>query len=164
MEQGRGNQVAQIIKLPLKLYENTITLLLGEAGDEQDEDELATSDEESESGSESDEREEQGRAERESKMLSVDIDLGLTPWQNATQYYEHKKAASEKEQRTVQSSTMALKSHEKKVTADLKRNLKQEKQVLRQARTPFWFEKFIFFISSEGYLVLGYVHSHLTLN
>ncbi|KAJ5151244.1 uncharacterized protein N7482_010496 [Penicillium canariense] len=155
MEQGRGNPVAQIIKLPLKLYENTVTLLLGEAGDEdEDEEELASGDE-SDSDSESEEWELQQRAAATSRLLSIDIDLGQTPWANASQYYDQKKQASEKQQRTAQSSTKALKSHEKKVTADLKKSLKQEKQVLRQARVPFWFEKFIFFISSEGYLVLG---------
>ncbi|KAJ5815691.1 hypothetical protein N7474_007468 [Penicillium riverlandense] len=154
MEQGRGNPVAQSIKLPLKLYENTVTLLLGEVGQEEDEDELASSDESESESDDDDEREEQ-RRETESRMLSIDIDLGLTPWANATQYYEQKKVASQKQQRTAQSSEKALKSHEKKVTTDLKRSLKQEKQVLRQARTPFWFEKFIFFISSEGYLILG---------
>lgn len=159
MEQGRGNPVAQIIKLPLKLYENTVTLLLAEAGDDEEDDEeeeLASSDE-SESDSESEAREEQRRADATSKLLSIDIDLGLTPWANASQYYDQKKQASEKQQRTAQSSSKALKSHEKKVTADLKKSLKQEKQVLRQARVPFWFEKFVFFISSEGYLVIGYV-------
>lgn len=155
MEQGRGNPVAQIIKLPLKLHENTITLLLGEAGDDEEEEEEMESSDESDSDSETEAREQQKRADTNSRRLSIDIDLGLTPWANATQYYEQKKHASEKQQRTVQSSTKALKSHEKKVTADLKKNLKQEKQVLRQARVPFWFEKFIFFISSEGYLVLG---------
>ncbi|KAJ5676201.1 hypothetical protein N7462_009098 [Penicillium macrosclerotiorum] len=157
MEQSRGNPVAQIIKLPLKLYENTVTLLLGEANDEEEEDEdLASGDEsDSESNSETEEQQEQQRTDATSSQLSIDIDLGLTPWANASQYYEQKKQASEKQQKTVQSSTKALKSHEKKVTADLKRNLKQEKQVLRQARVPFWFEKFVFFLSSEGYLVLG---------
>ncbi|EPS29382.1 hypothetical protein PDE_04331 [Penicillium oxalicum 114-2] len=157
MEQGRGNPVAQVIKLPLKLYENTITLLLAEAGDEdedEDEEELASSDE-SESDSESEARDEQRRADASSKLLTIDIDLGLSPWANASQYFDQKKQASEKQQRTAQSSTKALKSHEKKVTADLKKSLKQEKQVLRQAREPFWFEKFVFFISSEGYLVIG---------
>ncbi|CAG8895169.1 unnamed protein product [Penicillium salamii] len=159
MEQGRGNPVAQIIKLPLKLYENTVTLLLGEAGDDE-EDEDENEDEgysgSEESDSESDNEEEQKkRADRESKQLTIDIDLGLSPWANASQYYDQKKQASEKEQRTTQSSAMALKSHEKKVTTDLKKGLKKEKQVLRQSRTPFWFEKFIFFISSEGYLVIG---------
>jgi predicted ribosome quality control (RQC) complex YloA/Tae2 family protein len=159
MEQGRGNPVAQIIKLPLKLYENTVTLLLAEAGDDEDDDEeeeLESSDE-SESDSENEKREEQRRADATSKLLTIDIDLGLTPWANASQYYDQKKQASEKQQRTAQSSSKALKSHEKKVTADLKKSLKQEKQVLRQARVPFWFEKFVFFISSEGYLVIGYV-------
>ncbi|RHZ61530.1 putative DUF814 domain protein [Aspergillus thermomutatus] len=152
MEQGRGNPVARVIKLPLKLYENTITLVLGEASEEQDEaDELFSSDE-SEEESES---EEQEAARKAPEMLTIDIDLGLSPWANATQYYEQKKMAAVKEQKTAQSSTKALKSHEKKVTEDLKRSLKQEKQVLRPARKPFWFEKFLFFISSEGYLVLG---------
>lgn len=153
MEQGRGNPVARIIKLPLKLYENTITLVLGEASEEQDAaDDLFWDESEEES-----ESEEQEAARKASEMLTIDIDLGLSPWANATQYYEQKKIAAVKEQKTAQSSTKALKSHEKKVTEDLKRSLKQEKQVLRPARKPFWFEKFLFFISSEGYLVLGYV-------
>ncbi|KAE8151160.1 telomere recombination-domain-containing protein [Aspergillus avenaceus] len=153
MEQSRGNPVARTIKLPLKLYENTITLLLGEAGDEQDEGEELFSSDESE---ESDDEQEGGEnTQQASTVLTIDIDLGLSPWANATQYYDQKKMAAVKEQRTAQSSTKALKSHEKKVTADLKRGLKQEKQVLRQTRQPFWFEKFLFFVSSEGYLVLG---------
>ncbi|KAJ5750563.1 hypothetical protein N7533_007591 [Penicillium manginii] len=156
MEQARGNPVAQIIKLPLKLYENTVTLLLGEEEEEEEEEDAESTDESgSDSDSEDEQQEQQRRADAASRMLKIDIDLGLTPWANASQYYDQKKTASEKEQRTVQSSTKALKSHEKKVTADLKKGLKQEKAVLRQARVPFWFEKFVFFISSEGYLVLG---------
>lgn len=156
MEQSRGNPVAHIIKLPLKLHENTVTLLLGEAGDDEDEnDEELSSDDESDSDPENDEEEKDRRADRESKQLTIDIDLGITPWANASQYYDQKKQASEKEQRTTQSSAMALKSQEKKVTADLKKGLKKEKQVLRQSRVPFWFEKFTFFVSSEGYLVIG---------
>ncbi|KAL4896872.1 telomere recombination-domain-containing protein [Aspergillus ambiguus] len=151
MEQGRGNPVARIIKLPLKLHENTITLLLGEAGEEQDEaEELFSESEESE-----DEEETPQTVSNKPEILAIDVDLGLSPWANATQYYEQKKMAAVKEQRTAQSSTKALKSHEKKVTQDLKKSLKQEKQVLRPARKPFWFEKFLFFVSSEGYLVLG---------
>ncbi|KAF7587552.1 hypothetical protein BBP40_007063 [Aspergillus hancockii] len=153
MEQSRGNPVARLIKLPLKLYENTITLLLGEAGDEEDEgDELFSSDESEDS---EDEQEAGEDSQQASTVLTIDIDLGLSPWANATQYYEQKKVAAVKEQRTAQSSTKALKSHEKKVTQDLKRGMKQEKQALRQTRQPFWFEKFLFFISSEGYLILG---------
>ncbi|KAL2872552.1 putative DUF814 domain protein [Aspergillus lucknowensis] len=154
MEQSRGNPVARTIKLPLKLYENTITLLLREIGDEGDEvEELFSSDESTES--EDDEDEEPTDVQRSSEALTIDIDLGLSPWANATQYYDQKRVAAEKAERTTQSSSKALKSHERKVKDDLKRSLKQEKQVLRPSRNPFWFEKFLFFISSEGYLVLG---------
>ncbi|KAL4812347.1 hypothetical protein BDW67DRAFT_188781 [Aspergillus spinulosporus] len=154
MEQKRGNPVASIIKLPLKLHENTITLLLREAGDEGYEvEELFSSDK----SGDSDEEEGKGAASPQKKPegLTIDIDLGLSPWANASQYYEQKKVAAVKAEKTTQSSAKALKSHERKVKDDLKRNLKQEKQVLRPARKPFWFEKFLFFISSEGYLVLG---------
>ncbi|KAL2829842.1 telomere recombination-domain-containing protein [Aspergillus pseudoustus] len=154
MEQSRGNPVARIIKLPLKLYENTITLVLREAGVEAEEEEELFSSDESE-GSEDDEDEEPANAQRSSEALTIDIDLGLSPWANATQYYDQKRVAAVKAERTTQSSAKALKSHERKVKDDLKRNLKQEKQVLRPSRNPFWFEKFLFFVSSEGYLVLG---------
>ncbi|KAL4878963.1 hypothetical protein BJY04DRAFT_208904 [Aspergillus karnatakaensis] len=152
MEQSRGNPVAGIIKLPLKLYENTITLLLREAGDEAEEEE--------ELFSESDESDEDGEeqpaiSQRTSEALTIDIDLALSPWANATQYFDQKRTAAVKAEKTSQSSAKALKSHEKKVKDDLKRNLKQEKQVLRPSRKAFWFEKFLFFVSSEGYLVLG---------
>ena len=157
MEQERGNPVAKIIKLPLKFYENTVTLLLGEANEElgDEEDGLFSSDEEE--SDEEIEREDTARPSKGKKPepLAVDIDLGLSPWANATQFYDQKKTAAVKQQKTVQSSTKALKSHEKKVNEDLKRNLKQEKQLLRPSRKPFWFEKYYFFISSEGYLILG---------
>lgn len=148
MEQGRGNPVARIVKLPLKLYENTITLALGEATEDADAEELFESESESEG---SDEEETKAK----DSILTVDIDLGLSPWANATQYYDQKKVAALKEQKTAQSSSKALKSHEKKVIHDLQRGLKHEKQVLRPTRQQFWFEKFLFFVSSEGYLVLG---------
>ena len=164
MEQSRGNPVARVIKLPLKLHENTITLLLREVGgDEADDEELFSSDESEEESEEDEEEAAAATFQRNSQALTIDIDLGLTPWANATQYYDQKRSAAVKAERTTQSSAKALKSHEKKVKDDLKKNLKQEKQVLRPARKPFWFEKFLFFISSEGYLVLGLVHIYLLI-
>ena len=156
MEQGRQNPVAKTIKLPLKLYENTVTLLLSESAfeeDEEDEPDKSGSDEDDES--DSDDEKAQKANSTQQQVLSIDIDLGMSPWANSRQYYNQKKSAAAKQEKTLQSSTKALKSTEKKVTADLKKGLKQEKQVLRPARKPFWFEKFIFFISSDGYLVLG---------
>ncbi|QKX58830.1 uncharacterized protein TRUGW13939_05958 [Talaromyces rugulosus] len=156
MEQGRNNPVAQIIKLPLKLHENVVTLILSEGSEDADEE-----DEDSDFNSEDEESDpESAPKQRTVETLTIDIDLALSPWSNATQYYDQKKVAAVKEQRTLQSSEKALKSQEKKVTQDLKRNLKQEKQVLRPSRKAFWFEKFLFFISTDGYLVLGGRDAH----
>lgn len=154
-EQKRGNVVAQMVKLPLKLEENTVTLLLDEPGLEEE----SESDEEDQTDEEADSDEEAAAASRKpaakEKQLAIDIDLALSPWSNARQYYEQKKTAADKQKRTMDASTKALKSAEHKIEADLKKGLKTEKAVLRPARKQFWFEKFLYFISSDGYLVIG---------
>lgn len=158
MEQKRHNVVAGMINLPPRLYENTVTLLLSEATYEDDEDydgdetgsDISDSDEDLQTSSKGPKA-----SKPADKLLPVDIDLALSPWSNARQYYEQKRSAAVKEQKTLQSSEKALKSTEKKISADLKRGLKQEKEVMRPQRKSMWFEKFVYFISSDGYLVLG---------
>ncbi|KEF54495.1 uncharacterized protein A1O9_09662 [Exophiala aquamarina CBS 119918] len=156
-EQKRGNVVAQMVKLPLKLQENTVTLLLDEPGAEQDEesDEEDRTDDEADSDKEASTITAKSAAKSTDKRLAIDIDLALSPWANSRQYYEQKKTAAVKEKKTIEASTKALQSAEKKIGADLKRGLKQEKATLRPARKQFWFEKFLYFISSDGYLVIG---------
>ena len=158
LEQERHNVVAEMIKLPLKLYENTATLLLAEADfdDEDDYDGNETGSDVSDSNEEQASLSKQSKAAKPAdKRLAVDVDLALSPWSNARQYYDQKKSAAVKEQKTLQSSEKALKSTERKIGADLKKGLKQEKELMRPQRKALWFEKFIYFISSEGYLVLG---------
>ncbi|KAK4693309.1 nuclear export mediator factor NEMF, partial [Lecanoromycetidae sp. Uapishka_2] len=158
MEQERHNVVAEMIRLPLKLYENTATLLLAESSYEEEDDYSGD-----ETGSDvSDSDDDQAPAAKTvkapkpiDKRLAIDVDLALSPWSNARQYYDQKKSAAVKEQKTLQSSEKALRSTEKKINADLKKGLKQEKEVMRPQRKAHWFEKFVYFISSEGYLVLG---------
>ena len=154
-EQKRGNVVAQLIKLPLKLSENTVTLLLDEPGYEEEE----SDDEGDETASEEDSEDEtvnsKKAADKSEKRLAIDIDLAESPYANARQYYDQKKTAAQKETKTIAASEKALKSMEKKTQTDLKKSLKQETQTLRATRKAFWFEKFLYFISSDGYLVLG---------
>lgn len=154
-EQKRNNVVAQTIKLPLKLHENAVTLLLDEPGieDEDSDDEADLTDAEQDSDEESSKPAK--AAAGSEKRLAIDVDLALSPWANARQYYDQKKTAAQKETKTVAASEKALKSMQKKTEADLKKGLKQEKAALRPARKQFWFEKFLYFISSDGYLVLG---------
>ncbi len=156
-EQKRGNAVAQMVKLPLKLEENTVTVLLEEPSFEpEDEDEGYGSDRtEDEYDSEQEDVVSRKENEPAEKRLAIDIDLALGPWQNARLYYDQKKQAATKEQKTMQAAARALKSTEKRIQEDLKKGLKQEKAVLRPARKQFWFEKFLWFVSSDGYLVIG---------
>lgn len=157
-ERTHGNPVAEMIKLPLKLRENTVTLLLDEPGIEEDDEDFEGSETESESSEDEEDQQHHHKkpaAKPEDKRLAVDIDLGLTPWANAKTYFDQKKTAAAKEERTLEASQRALKSTQKKIEADLKKGLKQEKELLRPVRKQFWFEKFIYFISSDGYLVLG---------
>ncbi|KAG7115843.1 Ribosome quality control complex subunit 2 like protein [Verticillium longisporum] len=150
-EQKRHNPVAETIKLPLKLGENLMTLLLGtEAVEDEDEAYETGSD-----ASDSEDDEDGAKAKGADRRLQIEINLGLSPWANAREYYDQRRTAAVKEQKTVQHSTMALKNAEKKIMEDLKKGLKQEKAVLQPIRKQMWFEKFIWFISSDGYLVLG---------
>jgi predicted ribosome quality control (RQC) complex YloA/Tae2 family protein len=154
VEQKRNNPVAAIIKLPLKLDENTITLLLDEETFEDDEDSAYETQSDA-SDSEGDEPKKVQKEKAVDKRLTIDINLALSPWSNAREYYDNRRAAAEKQEKTLQSSTKALKSQEAKIAQDLKKGLKLEKAVLRPVRKQWWFEKFIWFISSDGYLVLG---------
>lgn len=170
LEQARHNPVAEIIKLPLKLNENTATLLLGEWEFEEEEvydeaKEVLTDSEPSDSEDEvetSKNKKKKNKAGKRQdagkpieKRLTVDIDLALSGWSNARKYYDQKKTAAVKEEKTAQAATKALKGAQYKIEADLRKGLKQEKQLLRPVRHQHWFEKFIFFISSDGYLVIG---------
>ncbi|KAI1363353.1 hypothetical protein F5Y08DRAFT_309753 [Xylaria arbuscula] len=155
-ERRLNNPVAAIIKLPLKLHENTITVLLGEA-EEEDDDE----DDEAEDSDASDDSDSgfggsaQSNSKNQDRRLVVDINLGISPYGNAREYYGERKVAAVKEEKTKQQSEMALKSASQKIEAELRKGLKQEKPVLQPIRRQMWFEKFLWFLSTDGYLVLG---------
>lgn len=150
-EQKRKNPVAEIIKVPLNLEQNSITLLLAE---EDAEETYADESDETSSEDESD-AEVQEKGKTADNRLAIEINLGLTPFANAREYYDQKKVAAVKEQKTVEHSVTALRNAEKKIAQDLKKNLKGEKPTLQLTRRQMWFEKFLWFISSDGYLVLG---------
>lgn len=153
-EKKRHNPVAEIIKLPLNLAENLITLELAEEEFEPEEDDpYETDDDDSAIGD--DEGASAAKGKQTSKALSVEINLGLSPWSNAREYFDQRKTAAVKEEKTQQQASRALKNAEQKITEDLKKGLKQEKALLQPIRKQMWFEKFIWFISSDGYLVIG---------
>lgn len=85
--------------------------------------------------------------------MIVDVDLALSAWANARKYYDQKRSAAQKEQKTIDASQKALKSAERKTQQTLKdvRTI----STISKARKVYWFEKFYWFISSENYLVIG---------
>ncbi|KAF2968550.1 hypothetical protein GQX73_g5024 [Xylaria multiplex] len=153
-EKRLNNPVATIIALPLKLHENTITVLLGEAEEEEhDEDEASETDsDDSDSGFGGSV---DSNLKNQNRRLAVDINLGISPYSNAREYYGERKVAAVKEEKTKQQSEIALKSAGQKIEAELRKGLKQEKPILQPIRRQMWFEKFAWFLSTDGYLVLG---------
>lgn len=85
--------------------------------------------------------------------VTVDVDLALSAWANARKYYDQKRSAAQKEQKTIHASQKALKSAERKTQQTLKEVRTISK--ISKARKVYWFEKFYWFISSENYLVIG---------
>ncbi|CAG5004313.1 unnamed protein product [Parnassius apollo] len=134
--QDNKDPIASTIK-QLKLNTNHITLLLsdpydeGDDGDDEDNDDL------------------DGRL----KPMLVDIDLSLTAFANARRYYDQKRSAAKKQQKTLESADKALKSAERKT----KQTLKEVQTIssISKARKTYWFEKFYWFISSDNFLVIA---------
>uniref|UniRef100_A0A1B6D3Q3 NFACT RNA-binding domain-containing protein n=1 Tax=Clastoptera arizonana TaxID=38151 RepID=A0A1B6D3Q3_9HEMI len=87
------------------------------------------------------------------KPMTVDIDLALTTFANAERYYDKKRLAAKKQNKTIESQSKALKSAERKTKQTLKEV--QAITTINKARKVYWFEKFFWFISSENYLVIG---------
>ncbi|KAI5705891.1 hypothetical protein M8J75_002731 [Diaphorina citri] len=87
------------------------------------------------------------------KPSLVDVDLDLSAYANAKRFFDLKRSAAKKQQKTIQSTEKALKSAEKKTKQTLKDV--QTMTNINKARKVYWFEKFYWFISSENYLVIG---------
>ena len=128
-ETEAGNPIASLVK-GFNLGENCVTVRLSDVYAEDDED-----DEEGE------------------KYCDVEINLGLTAHANARNMFTDKKIAAVKEEKTVYASSMHVASVEESVLKQLeKQNMKRNLQSVRKVH---WFEKFNWFISTEGYLVIS---------
>lgn len=128
--QSQGDPVASAIK-GLKLESNHITMVLCDPYEDSDDEE----------------------ENRQKKPVKIDIDLSLSAYANARKFYVQKKHAAMKETKTIESSGKALKSAEKKTKQTLKDVANAVS--INKIRKTYWFEKFLWFISSENYLVIG---------
>uniref|UniRef100_A0A182RTH0 NFACT RNA-binding domain-containing protein n=1 Tax=Anopheles funestus TaxID=62324 RepID=A0A182RTH0_ANOFN len=139
--QANKDPVASCIR-QLKLEINHISLYLT--------DPYASLDEEnSEDEDESEREDDEARLE----PMVVDVDLALSAFANARRYYDQRRFAARKEQKTIESSSKALKNAERKTIQTLKDVRTQT--TISKVRKVYWFEKFYWFVSSENYLVIG---------
>lgn len=89
------------------------------------------------------------------KLISVAIDIGLSAFANASTYFDSKKSAESKQDKVEKKTSIALKNAERKIQSDLAQKLKFEPEAIKHIRPKFWFEKFYWFISNEGYLCIA---------
>lgn len=158
--QAAGDPVACAIK-ELKLQSNHITMLLknpyagpedGEAEDTDGRKPAEASEAQKGKKGKNKEKGQKGKVEKDKPVL-VDVDLNLSAYANAKKYYDSKRSAAKKEQKTVEAAQKAFKSAEKKT----KQTLKEVQTVtsIQKARKVYWFEKFLWFVSSENYLIIA---------
>jgi predicted ribosome quality control (RQC) complex YloA/Tae2 family protein len=179
-EKRRGNAVAQLIH-ELRLDKNEIVLMLyddtdqGDGGDDDDDDDDedgGDNDDDTDGEADTDDKvadadaDEGGAASREKKQTNsknddavdrhpvlVTLDLDLSAQANIGKLFEARRAAVEKHGRTLQSSKKALKSAERQAKADMaKVHIQAEVLAIRKR---YWFEKFRWFISTDGVIVVG---------
>lgn len=105
-------------------------------------------------------------------MYKIDVDISATAYANARKYYDQKKSTALKHEKTIAASSkvkgkhiqshpyadlsismQAMKSAERKIKKDLKET--RITTSINKIRKPFWFEKFLWFISTEGFLVIA---------
>ncbi|XP_018411754.1 PREDICTED: nuclear export mediator factor NEMF [Nanorana parkeri] len=153
--QLQGDPVACCIK-ELKLQTNHITMLLKNPyilSEEEDEDEEEEKPEEPKGKKKKGKNKQQPKKTPKNKPVLVDVDLSLSAYANSKKYYDHKRNAAKKTQKTVEAAEKAFKSAEKKTKQTLKEV--QTVTTIQKARKVYWFEKFLWFISSENYLVIA---------
>ncbi|KAL7861751.1 hypothetical protein SRHO_G00131920 [Serrasalmus rhombeus] len=157
--QVAGDPVACAIK-ELKLQTNHITMLLknpyvgSEEGEEEESlmDTTEVSEQQKGKKNKNKDKGQKGKVQKNKPVL-VDVDLSLSAYANAKKYYDHKRSAAKKEQKTVEAAEKAFKSAEKKTKQTLKEV--QTVTTIQKARKVYWFEKFLWFISSENYLIIA---------
>ncbi|XP_042655226.1 nuclear export mediator factor NEMF isoform X3 [Tyto alba] len=156
--QAQGDPVASAIK-ELKLQTNHITMLLmnpyvlSEEEDEEDAADLEKEETEEPKGKKKKNKNKQLKKPQKNKPSLVDVDLSLSAYANAKKYYDHKRHAAKKTQKTVEAAEKAFKSAEKKTKQTLREV--QTVTTIQKARKVYWFEKFLWFISSENYLIIA---------
>jgi predicted ribosome quality control (RQC) complex YloA/Tae2 family protein len=117
----QGNPVAQKF-VRLNFFDNSITLRLSDPYEHLNEDEADEdqNDEDADNTQKNKKKAKKQQPKAKKKEMEVDLDLGLTADQNARQHFTERKAAAVKQQKTLQSSAVALKNAQKQAQNKVK--------------------------------------------
>ena len=83
----------------------------------------------------------------------VEIDISKSAHANARVYFDSVRVASQKEQKTIEASKKAFQNAEKATQQSLKQIDVTAR--IEKLRKSYWFEKFLWFISSDNFIVIG---------
>ena len=130
MEKENENPIALLIQ-KLELDKDTVVLALPDIDDWDDESDAP-------------------------KLHNVSLSIKESAHGNAREMFARYRASKEKEEKTAESSSMALEAAEAKAKKQLA-EAQRKKELVRvlPARKPMWFEKFAWFITSDNYLVVA---------
>ena len=87
------------------------------------------------------------------QRVTVELDLSLGAYANARSHYDKKRQQAAKQEKTVAAGEHALRQAQKKTASALKETEKTKRMI--KARKTYWFEKYLWFISSDNLLVVG---------
>jgi len=125
-EKSNGNEIAMMIdSLQLETGEMTVRLL-------------------------KEQEEEDGRR----IVLKAKVDLSKSAYKNVTDFFATKKSSQQKAERTIEHSKKVFDDAEKRFQKEIASH-EAKRQAVRLQRKVNWFEKFRWFITSEGLLVLS---------
>ena len=136
----------------LKLDISMVTIQLPDPFDSE---EATDSSSEEDSFSEGEDSDKKTPKRQRKAPLKIDLDIYSSAYANARRYYDSRKIAVTKQEKTLAIAEKMLKNTEKKIMVELKSATKSVPTGIVKMRKPFWFEKFLWFISSENYLVIG---------
>ncbi|KAJ1913468.1 hypothetical protein IWQ60_009196 [Tieghemiomyces parasiticus] len=159
-QRAQGNPVAALVH-GLKLQSNQVTLALRPADVPDGEDEDGSSADDL-FASDSDE-EAQAPPRKTTRAISappsavapvlVDVDIYQSAFANAQTYFDVKKRSAVKHEKTVAVSTKAMRNAERTIQGNLKEH--RTTVTINKMRKPYWFERFLWCITSDGHLVLA---------
>ena len=132
VEQGNDNPIALLIHR-LELEKDRVVLALPDIDDWDESD-----------------------PDRPPKLCHATVSIKESAHGNARDMFAHYRAFKEKEEKTMEASTMALKAAEAKAKMQLAEAQKKKQRIqVLPPRKVYWFEKFAWFITSDNYMVVA---------